>query len=267
MYYGRPIQPHARVLSGRVNEKLKILNATIDNITMDELLEKREGTILTLHVDMIAKLQTDRELYDLSKKFDVVTCDSQILFFAARAMGLPIKERVSGSDYFPKFYQHHRNDPSVTIYLCGAMDDIAERAMERINAKVGRRMVVGAYGPPSDYETRPGELDNIIDRINASKASVLVVGLGVPKQERFIFRYRDRLPHVKLLLPLGGTIDYEAGDVKRPPAWVTNVGLEWFFRLAREPRRRWRRYLVHQPPVLYHLAQQATGTYENPFEA
>jgi exopolysaccharide biosynthesis WecB/TagA/CpsF family protein len=248
-----------------LNSKIRILNAELDNITMDELLAKREGTILTLHVDMIAKLQNNRELYDLVRKFDVVTCDSQILAFAARALGTPFKERVSGSRYFPLFYERYGNDPSVTIYLCGAMGNIGERAMAKINAKVGRQIVVGAYGPPSNYEDDPAEIVRILERINASRASVLLVGLGVPKQERFIFKYRDQLPHVKLFLPLGGTIDYEAGDVKLPPEWVTNMGLEWLLRLVREPRRRWRRYLVHQPPVLYHLARQATGTYRDPF--
>ena len=245
--------------------KIKILNAELDNITMDELLEKREGTILTLHVDMIAKFQTNRELYDLGKRFDVITCDSQILYFASKLLRTPFTERVSGSDYFPKFYNRYRDDESVTIFLCGAMGNIAERAMEAINAKVGRRMIVGAYGPPADYESDQGEIDKILRMINESGATVLVAGLGVPKQERFIFGYRDQLPQVKLFLPLGGTIDYEAGDVRRPPAFVTTAGLEWLWRLVREPRRRWRRYLVHQPPVLFHLAQQALGRYRDPF--
>lgn len=242
-----------------------LLNARIDDVTMDELLEKREGTILTLHVDMLAKLQADREFYDLVKQFDVVTCDSQILYVAARLLRRPFKERVSGSDYLPRFYNRYRNDPNVTIFLCGAMGDIAERAMARINEKVGREMVVGAYGPTARYEDDPAEIEKILRMINESRASVLVVGLGVPKQERFIFRYRDQLPHVRLFLPLGGTIDYEAGDVRRPPAWITRMGFEWLFRLVREPRRRWRRYLVHQPPVLFHLAKQAVGRYRDPF--
>jgi N-acetylglucosaminyldiphosphoundecaprenol N-acetyl-beta-D-mannosaminyltransferase len=246
-------------------EKIRILNAELDNITMEELLTKREGTVLTLHVDMIAKLQKDREFYELVRRFDVVTCDSQVLVFAARALGTPFKERVSGSRYFPLFYHRYKNDPSVTIYLCGALGDIAERAMHRINEKVGRQMVVGAYGPTPNYENDPAELARILDMINESRASVLVVGLGVPKQERFIFRYREQLPHAKLFLPLGGTIDYEAGDVKLPPEWLTDVGLEWLLRLVREPRRRWRRYLLHQPPVFYHLLRQATGTYRDPF--
>ena len=241
-----------------------LLNARIDDVTMTELLEKRAGTILTLHVDMLAKLQSDREFYDLVKKFDVVTCDSQILYVAARLLRRPFKERVSGSDYLPLFYNRYRDDPSVTIFLCGAMGDIAERAMARINEKVGRDIVVGAYGPSARYEDDPAEIEKILRMINESGATVLVVGLGVPKQERFIFRYRDELPNVKLFLPLGGTIDYEAGDVKRPPAWITRIGLEWLFRLVREPRRRWRRYLLHQPPVLFHLARQALGRYRDP---
>lgn len=246
-------------------ERIRLLNADIDNVTMDELLDRRAGTILTLHVDMIAKLQKDREFYGLTRRFDVVTCDSQILYFASRVLGTPFKERVSGSDYFPRFYERYRDDPSVTIFLCGAMGDIAERAMRRINEKVGREIVVGAYGPSATFESDPDEIEKILRMINESGATVLVVGVGVPRQERFIFGYRDRLPNVALFLPLGGTIDYEAGDVKRPPSWITTVGLEWFWRLVREPRRRWRRYLVHQPPVLWHLTRQRLGRYRDPF--
>ena len=249
-----------------MSDKIQILNMEVDNISMDELLDTlHEGTLLTLHVDMIAKLQKDRDFYEVARKFDVITCDSQILFFACRAMGLPIKERVSGSDFMPKFYTKHANNPDVTMYLCGAADDIAERAAKKINEKVGREIIVGAYGPPFDYDKHPDEIEKMIQKINDSGATVLVVGLGAGRQEKFIMDYRHRMPKVRLYLPLGGTIDYEAGDVKRPAPWITDVGLEWFLRLVREPRRRWHRYLVHQPPVLVWLAQQATGTYKNPF--
>ena len=243
----------------------RLLNAEIDRITMDELLARREGTVLTLHVDMLGKLQRDREFYDLLQRFDVVTCDSQIMYFAARIMRRGIPERVSGSDYFPEFYSRYRDDPAVTIFLCGAMNNVAEQAMAKINAKVGRQIVVGAYGPPPNFESNPDEVDKVIRRIDESGASVLVVGLGAPRQERFIFDYRHLLPKVRLFLPLGGTIDYEAGQVRRPPAWVTTVGLEWCWRLLLEPRRRWKRYLVQQPPVLLKLAADAVGLYRNPF--
>jgi exopolysaccharide biosynthesis WecB/TagA/CpsF family protein len=142
---------------------------------------------------------------------------------------------------------------------------VAEVARQRVNEKVGREMIVGTDSPPFDYDRRPGEVDRMAEKIHASKASVLVIGLGAGRQEKFIVENRARLPHVKTFLPLGGTIDYEAGALKRPPAWVTNVGLEWFYRLAKEPKQRWRRYLVHQPPVLYHLVRQRFGLYRDPF--
>ncbi len=247
-------------------EKIPILNMEVDNLTMQELVESfHEGALLTLHVDMIAKLQSDREFYELTKEFDVVTCDSQILVFAARAMGYPIKERVSGSDFFPRFYMHHKDNPEMTIFICGGGEGIAAEAQRRINAKVGREMVVGVDSPPFDFDKRPEVVAEMVEKINASGARALVVGLAAGRQEKFLIHHRHEMPNVKLLLPLGGTIDYEAGAVMRPAPWITDVGLEWFVRLIREPQRRWHRYLVHQPPVLYWLSQQALGTYRNPF--
>jgi exopolysaccharide biosynthesis WecB/TagA/CpsF family protein len=249
-----------------VRRRVRLLNVDVDDVTMDELVGSfRDGALLTLHVDMIMKLQADREFWEIVPEFDVVTCDSQILFTAARLLGTPLRERVSGSDFFPRFYERHRADPAVTVFLCGGGPGVAERARRRINARVGREMVVGTDAPPFDYDRKPGEVARMVARINASRASVLVVGLGAGRQEKFIVRHRDRLPHVRTFLPLGGTIDYEAGTLERPPAWVTDAGFEWLYRLLREPRARWHRYLVHQPPVLWLLARQRLGLYRAPF--
>jgi exopolysaccharide biosynthesis WecB/TagA/CpsF family protein len=246
--------------------KVKLLNVDVDDLSMDELVETfRDGVMLTLHVDMIMKLQTDRDFYALLPKFDVITCDSQILKTAAKLLGTPLRERVSGSDYFPRFYARYRDDPSVTIFICGGAPGVAEVARHRINSKVGREMVVGAAAPSMQYERNPQEIDELIAQINRSGATVLLVGLGGGRQEKFIFRYRDRLPQVRLFLPLGGTIDYEANTLRRPPPWITNAGLEWLYRVLRQPRQRWRRYLLQQPPFLYLLVRQLLGIYHNPF--
>ena len=246
--------------------KVRLLNVEVDDIAMDELVERfRDGVVLTLHVDSIMKLQSDREFYELLPKFNVITCDSQILTLAARLLGTPLKERVSGSDYFPLFYSRYKDDPSVTVFICGGAPGVAEMARQRINARVGREMVVGSCAPSLDFDRRPEEVEQLIAQINRSAASVLVVGLGGGRQEKFIFRYRERLPHVRLFLPLGGTIDYEAETLRRPPTWITNAGLEWLYRVLRQPRQRWRRYFVHQPPFLYLLARQLLGAYRDPF--
>jgi exopolysaccharide biosynthesis WecB/TagA/CpsF family protein len=248
--------------------KIRLLNVDVDDVDMDELVENfRSGVMLTLHVDSIMKLQKDPDFYALLPRFNVVTCDSQILALAARLLGTPLKERVSGSDYFPLFYTRYKDDPSVRVFICGGAPGVADLARRNVNAKVGREMIVGTNTPSLDYETRPSEIEQIIADINASGATVLMVGLGGGRQEKFIFKYRERLAGINLFLPLGGTIDYEAESLKRPPAWLTNSGFEWLYRLIREPRQRWRRYLVHQPPFLYLFVRQMLGIYRDPFAA
>ena len=110
-------------------KKVPLLNAFVHDVTMDEVVRDfNEGLMLTLHVDMIMKLQQDPEFYEIFKKFDLITCDSQIMYFATKFMGTPVKERVSGSDYFPKFYMHHKDNPDVTVFMCGGKPGIADIA-------------------------------------------------------------------------------------------------------------------------------------------
>src|SRR5271167_2975926 len=139
-----------------MHRKVRLLNADVDDITMDELVETfRHGVMLTLHVDSIMKLQKDPDFYRLLPQFDVVTCDSQILVLAARLLGTPLKERVSGSDYFPHFYTRYKDDPSITVFICGGGPGVAEIARRNVNAKVGREMVVGTNAPSRDYDRNP----------------------------------------------------------------------------------------------------------------
>ena len=249
-----------------VRPKVHVLNAYVHDVSMDEVVHGfTQGAMLTLHVDMLMKLQQDREFYEIFDHFDLITCDSQILYFATKFLGVPVQERVSGSDYFPKFYMAHKDNPDITVFLCGGKPGIAAIAAENINRKVGRLFIVGTDAPPFDYEKRPGEIDRMIDRINSSGATVLLVGLGGGRQEKFIMRYKERMPGIKLYLPLGGTIDYEAGTFQRPPTWITEWGFEWLYRLLKEPKQRFHRYVIHEPPVLWRLAAQKLGLYRNPF--
>src|SRR5664279_3880670 len=149
-----------------VPSRVRLLNVEIDNISMDDLINTfKEGLLLTLHVDMIMKLQKDREFYEMLPQFDVVTCDSQILIFAAQWLGTPLKERVSGSDFFPRFYAKYKNDPSTTVFMCGGALGVAELARKNVNKNVGREMIVATDSPPRDYESRPGEIERMIGRI------------------------------------------------------------------------------------------------------
>jgi exopolysaccharide biosynthesis WecB/TagA/CpsF family protein len=210
---------------------------------MDELLDRlNEGVLFTLNPDHLYHLQRNPDFAAAYSRATFVSSDSKYVYWALRAVGRRIKAKVSGSDIVPAFCQRHANNPQVKIYLLGAKPGVAQKARERINHQAGREIVVGAHGPSMNFVNDPEETTSAVDLINGSGATVLIVGLGAPKQEIWIDRYRHRMPSVKLFMGVGATIDYEAGVVKRSPAWMSRNGLEWVHRMVTEPKRYWRRY-------------------------
>ncbi|MBE9046183.1 WecB/TagA/CpsF family glycosyltransferase [Pleurocapsales cyanobacterium LEGE 10410] len=227
-------------------KRVNILNIPIDNISMHELLDrlKAGGVVFTPNVDHLVKLQKDRKFYQVYQDADYRVCDSQLVIFASRFLGQPIGEKICGSDLFPAFCQHYGDDKDVRIFLLGGLEGVAEKARHNVNAKVGRNIVVGTYAPPFGFEQDPVECQKIIDIVNQSGANVLAVGLGAPKQEKWIGQYKSSLIGITTFLAIGASIDFEAGNVKRAPRWMSSVGLEWLHRLVSEPGRLWKRYLV-----------------------
>ena len=211
---------------------------------MPELMHTLEGGMLfTLNPDHLYHLQRNPAFFAAYRAADFVTSDSKYVYWALGWIGRRIQEKVSGSDIVPTFCRHHRESADVTVFLLGAGPGIAQKALERINARAGREIVVGAHGPSMNFVNDDGEISNVLAMINASGATVLIVGLGAPKQEIWMHRYRSALPGVKIFMGVGATIDYEADAVVRAPRWMTRYGLEWLYRITTEPKRYWRRYL------------------------
>src|ERR687885_2079416 len=224
--------------------KVQILNVSLDNFSQLEFLQKlKSGIVFTPNVDHLITLQTDRDFANAYKSANYKVCDSKILFYVSRLLGSPIKEKISGSDFFPAFYQYHKNNEDIKIFLLGAREGVALKAQEKINAQVGRPIIVGAHSPSFGFEKNEEECGKIIELINQSGATVLAVGVGAPKQENFISKYKDQFPNIKIFLAIGATIDFEAGNIKRAPKWISEAGLEWLYRLLSEPKRLWKRYL------------------------
>jgi exopolysaccharide biosynthesis WecB/TagA/CpsF family protein len=173
---------------------------------------------------------------------------------------------VSGSDLFPRFYQSYKDDESMTIFLLGCVPGVPEKVQANINRKVGRQIVIAAHSPSYGFEKNEAECEKIIQMINDSGATVLAVGVGAPKQEKWIYKYKDRFKHIKVFLAIGATIDFEAEYIHRSPAWMSNLGIEWIHRLASDPKRLWKRYLVEDIPLLWLIIKQQLGLYRNPFE-
>ncbi|MEA5598028.1 WecB/TagA/CpsF family glycosyltransferase [Rivularia sp. UHCC 0363] len=245
-------------------KRIKILNLEIDNWSKKELLDNlKSGVIFTPNVDHIIKLQRDSEFVRAYSIGDYKVCDSQILMYASKFLGTPIKEKISGSDLLPAFCNYHRNNEDIKIFLLGAAQGIANNAQKKINHRIGRMIVVNSYSPPFGFEQDEAECQKIVDIINSSDATVLVIGLGAPKQEKWLYKYKDSLKYIKIFMALGATIDFEAGNVKRAPKWMSEIGLEWLFRLLCEPKRLWKRYLLDDIPFLFLILKQKLNLYIN----
>ena len=250
-------------------KKVELLNVTIDNMTMVELLDKLQynGVVFTPNVNHIMQLQKKQQFYDVYQQADYIVCDSKVLMYASRFLNTPIKEKISGSDLFPSFYTHYKDDENVKIFLLGSQAEVVKTAQQNINAKVGRDMVVAAHSPSFGFEKNEQECQEIINLINSSGATVLAIGVGAPKQEMWITKYRHQLKEIKVFLAIGATIDFEAGNVQRSPKWMSEVGFEWLYRLLSEPKRLWKRYFFDALPFLLLLLQQRLHLYKDPWLA
>lgn len=251
----------ARVITSEgssvLRERVEILNVEIDNVSRVELLDRlKKGVVFTPNVDHLMKLQHDREFKKAYEVADYKICDSQIVLYASKFLGSPLRAKISGSDLFPVFCDHHKHNERIKIFLLGGAEGVAKRAQERINAKIGRQIIVAAHSPSFGFEKNEAECQAIVDLINRSPATVLVVGVGAPKQEIWISRYKDQLPKIDIFMAVGASIDFEAGNKPRAPEWMSERGLEWLYRLLSEPGRLWKRYLVDDLPFFWLLVQQ-----------
>jgi N-acetylglucosaminyldiphosphoundecaprenol N-acetyl-beta-D-mannosaminyltransferase len=248
-------------------KKVKLLNIFIDNLSMEEFLYKlQRGVVFTPNVDHLIKLQTNKEFFYAYNQADYKICDSQILIYFAKFLGTPIKEKISGSDFFPAFCKHHQNNPAVTIFLLGSAEGVAQRAREEINRKLNRNIIIASHSPSYGFEKNEKECLEIIEMINGSMATVLAIGVGAPKQELWITKYKHLMPNIKIFLAVGATIDFEANHKPRAPKWMSQTGLEWLYRLVCEPRRLWKRYLIDDIPCFWLILKQKFNIYKSPFE-
>jgi exopolysaccharide biosynthesis WecB/TagA/CpsF family protein len=238
-------------------KKSRILNIDILSVSKKQLLENLiQGVLFTPNVDHLMNLQKDKDFYQAYSQADFIVCDSQIVRFASWFLKQPIVETIAGSDFLSLFCFHHKNNPAIRVFLLGAREGVALQAMKNINEKTGSEIVTGAYSPSFGFEKNDAECEEIIRIINENQATVLVLGVGSPKQEKWIMKYKNRFSHIKIFMGLGATIDFEAGILKRCPRFLRKVGLEWMFRLWLEPKRLWYRYMINDMPFFWLILKE-----------
>lgn len=236
--------------------RIKFLNTEVDNLTMDEAIENIDRLILkransyvvTPNVDHIVKLEKDEELRKVYADADLILTDGMPLIWISKLKSNPIKEKVSGSDLFPKVCELAA-DKGYSVFLLGAAEGVAKRAAVNLKMKYPKLNIAGTYSPSYGFENKEEEIQDIISMINKAEPDILAVGLGAPKQEKFIYKYKEKL-NVPISLAIGASIDFEAGNIERAPLWMQKSGLEWFYRLYKEPKRMFKRYLVDDLNIL-----------------
>ncbi len=180
----------------------------------------------------------------------IVNLDGQSVVWAARLLGIPIKERVTGIDLMQALIQQaplHK----LRIYLLGAHPSTVSRLADSIVLEHGKSILAGF----SDGYFSLEDETTIVKQINSTRPDMLFIGISSPKKEEFVLRNAEKLD-VKLIMGVGGSFDVLAGKVSRAPQWMQNNGLEWLYRLAQEPSRMWKRYLVTNSRFIGIVAQE-----------
>lgn len=246
--------------------RINFLNTQIDNLTMHEavetahgLIEQRNTTsyIVTPNLDHIVILDSDKEFAEIYKNADLILADGKPLIWISRFFKNPIKEKISGSDFFPRLCKICAEN-RYKIFILGAAEGVANKAAEKLSKKFKGLEICGTYSPPVGFEKNTEELRQIKMHINTTKPDVLAVSLGSPKGEKFIYAHLKEYS-VPLSISIGATIDFEAGNVKRAPKWMANHGLEWLFRITQDPKRLTKRYLndaIKIIPIMWKYRKQ-----------
>ena len=241
-------------------KRLKLGEVPIDVLTFNGALDAiealvkagRGGYVVTPNIDHVVLADDNVAFRDSYTHAALSLVDGQPLVWASRMLGLQLPEKISGADLILPLMERAAQK-SWRVYLMGAGDGVAELAAEQLRARYGTN-VVGCDAPRVSVDPDASENVAPLEKIRAARPDIVLVALGAPKQEIWMHRCLP-LYAPAVALGIGAGLDFIAGTVKRSPQWVSKAGLEWAYRLSREPRRLWRRYLINDPKFLLILAR------------
>lgn len=225
---------------------------------MEEWISRREACHVVAVMDMhsIMEAQHDRNLKNLLLDADLVVPDGFPLVWMGRQKGFTLRSRVCGPELMTAFCEETARK-GYRHFFYGGAPGVAEDLGARFAARFAGFVVAGCYCPP--FRSLTVEEDReIVEAIERSRADIVWVGLGAPKQDRWMFEHRKRLS-VPVLIGVGAAFDFHTGRVPRAPLWMSEYGFEWLFRLAMEPRRLWKRYLVFGSQFVILVALELLG--------
>lgn len=242
--------------------KAAVLDTPLSVISVDELLATiarpaaNTGRVVVFcNVHSVMSARQNADVRHALAQADIAAPDGMPLVWTLRRCGYPLQERVYGPDVMSRTLTEGQ-DHTLRHYLIGTTNNTLDRLVQQMRSADPNMQIVGRHAPPFRALTHTEE-SQILAEIRASRANIVWVGLGMPKQELWMQRVRDELPGVTLL-GVGAAFDLLSGTVPQAPMWMRQHGLEWLYRLSREPRRLWRRYIVNNPMFVLLILRQLT---------
>lgn len=230
--------------------RVRFMNIYIDNVTESEAINHIElciknrkiAHVITPNVDQIVRLEKDSYFRKICEKAELLLVDGHPLMWIAKWYKTPFKEKICGSDLVPHLCEL-ASKKEYKIFLLGAAEGVAKKASDNLEKQYPGVKIVGYYSPPFGFENDNAEIDKINSMLLQSKADLLFVGMGVPKQDIFIYENMNKY-RIPVSFSIGATIDFIAGVQKRAPRWMCDHGMEWFYRLVYSPKRMFKRYII-----------------------
>ncbi len=221
-------------------QRIRLCGVKIDNVTKKEAVARATEScgepcvVFTPNAVMLEKCQKNPELADLLSHASLSLPDGAGVLMAARRMGTPLRERVAGIE-FGESLLREAEKRGLRVFFLGGRAGVAERAAERWRETLPTLRIVGTYW---GYFDRVGEENRrLLAHIRETCTDVLIVCMGFPVQERWVTEHLSQLSRLSVIACLGGSLDVWAGDVKRAPRALRRMGLEWAWRMVREPWR------------------------------
>jgi N-acetylglucosaminyldiphosphoundecaprenol N-acetyl-beta-D-mannosaminyltransferase len=230
---------------------INLCDVRIDEYSFDEVVSivvkhalenKKPQYVVTPNAHHIVALQSDAYFREVYQNAFLSVPDGVPLLWAARFLKTPLKGRVNGTDLFEALCTKASED-NMKVFLLGGRPGAAESASQLLQSRHPNLKIVGTYCPPYGFEKDAKECEYINNLVKDASPHVLFVGLGAPKQEKWMYENYQQLA-VPISIGIGVSFELVAGMVQRAPVIMQKTGLEWFFRLLMEPRRLWKRYVV-----------------------
>lgn len=232
-------------------ERVHVGPLALDPLTMREAVdqicllasarESKARIIATANAQFAQIAKSNRRFRDILLNSDIVVADGMSLVAASWLLERPLPERVAGVDLVVELC-HEAAAKCLSVYFLGGKPCSAKNAARRLSARFPGLTVTGIDCPPLGFENDHDELAAVVRRISEAAPDILFVAFGAPKQEYWMNEHVDSIPTV--MIGVGCSFDVLSGELERAPLWMQNSGLEWAFRLSREPRRLWKRYLL-----------------------